>query len=88
MKSIIVSLAVILTLGLLIGCSGASKQSGSAEDEKSSENLCKEYASCNECIAGLKANRGIDHGKAQTECSLAASGCWATWEKPVKCDDE
>jgi hypothetical protein len=87
MKSIIVILAVILAFGLWSGCSGASQQSGSAEDEKGSENLCKEYASCNECIAGLQKNRGLDHGKAQTECSMASSGCWTTWEKPVKCGE-
>ncbi len=88
MKSIIVILAVIFTLGLLMGCSGASKDSETADGEKGSDNLCVEYKSCNECIAGLKANRKLNHKTAQTECSMAASGCWATWEKPVKCDDE
>ena len=87
MKSIIVILAVILTLGLLMGCSGASKDSDTADGKKGSENLCKEYASCNECIAGLQKNRGINEGQAKSECGMAASGCWATWEKPVKCGD-
>ena len=87
MKSIIVILAVILTLGLLMGCGGSSKESETAESEKSGGTLCTEYKSCNECIAGLQKTRGLDHGQAQSECSMAASGCWTTWEKPVKCDD-
>ena len=86
MKSIIVMLAVVFAFGLFMGCSGASKDADSADSEKS-ENLCKEYASCNECIAGLQQSRGLDKGQAQTECSLAASGCFTTWEKPVKCGD-
>ena len=82
MKSII----AILALFFVVACSGASKQEGTTGGKKGSENLCKEYKSCKECIAGLMKNRGLDHGKAQTECSLASSGCWVTWEKPIKCD--
>jgi hypothetical protein len=87
MKSITVILAVIFALGMWCGCSGAGKEGDTAGDKQGSENLCKEYTSCNECIAGLQKNRGIDHGQAQSECSMAASGCWTTWEKPVKCGE-
>ena len=87
MKSIIVMLAVVLAFGLFMGCSGASKDADSADSDKS-ENLCKEYASCNACIAGLQQNRSLNLEQAKAECSMAASGCWATWEKPVKCDGE
>ena len=88
MKSFIVILSVIFMFGLFMGCSGASKDSDTAGDEQGSENLCKEFTSCNDCIAGLQKSRGIDEGQAQTECSMAATGCWATWEKPVVCGDE
>ena len=87
MKSIIVMLAVVFVFGLFMGCSGAGKEGDTAGGEEGSENLCKQFASCNECIAGLQQSRGIDKGQAQTECSLAASGCFTTWEKPVKCGD-
>ena len=64
------------------------KEGDTAGGEKGNENLCSAFASCNECIAGLQKNRGLDEGQAQTECSMAASGCWTTWEKPVVCGDE
>ena len=88
MKSIIAMLAVVFAFGLFMGCSGAGKEGDTAGGEKGNENLCSAFASCNECIAGLQKNRGLDEGQAQTECSMAASGCWTTWEKPVVCGDE
>ena len=84
MKSIIVMFAVVFAFGLFMGCSGAGKDG----DTAGNQDLCSAYASCNECIAGLQKTRGLEEGQAQTECSLAATGCFATWEKPVVCGDE
>jgi len=82
MKSVIAMLALVL----MVGCSGANKQGGGAAGKKGSRSLCKAFSSCHECIAGLQRNRGISYGQAQSECTLASSGCWVTWKKPIKCD--
>ena len=58
-----------------------------SENPDGSSNLCVKYRTCNECIAGQTAVTD-DKGLAQTECALAAAGCWTTWEKPIKCGDE
>jgi hypothetical protein len=81
MKSII----AILTLCFMFGCGGADKKSETADSEKESSTLCEEYTSCNDCIAGLQTARGINESQAETECGLASTGCWVTWEKPIKC---
>jgi len=57
------------------------------EDEGGLDNLCKQYKSCDACIAGQQAE-GKTEGEAETQCGLAVTGCWATWDKPIKCGDK
>jgi hypothetical protein len=56
-----------------------------AEDEELA-NLCSDYASCNDCITGQVA-AGHNEGAAETQCALAVTGCWTTWNKPVVCGE-
>ena len=69
--------------------SGACKKSenDSNRPNEHSHNLCKAYDSCDACIAGQQA-RGNSKGSAETECGLAVTGCWTTWEKPVVCGEK
>ena len=48
-------------------------------------NLCTKYESCDGCISGQQ-REGKTEGEAETQCALAVTGCWATWDKPVTCD--
>ena len=56
-----------------------------AKSETEGINLCEAYTTCDECIDG-QVSRGNTQGEAQTQCGLAVTGCWATWDKPVTCD--
>ena len=48
-------------------------------------NVCKDYSTCNECIAGLQKN-GKSEGEAETLCGAAVTGCWVRWDKPIVCN--
>lgn len=56
-------------------------------DDPDSANLCKAYTSCNDCISG-QIGEGKSRGEAETQCGLAVTGCWTTWDKPIKCGDK
>jgi hypothetical protein len=78
--------AAALSLGMSAGCEGRQSESSDPDDDKKgASNLCKEYESCDECIAGQQKKKGIDEGRAQTECGAAVVGCWTTWQKPITC---
>ena len=82
-------LALAFGLGMFAGCDKQQTKSpdGADESDKSDEdskNLCKAYATCDECIAGQQT-KGADKGTAETECGAAVLGCWTTWEKPITC---
>jgi hypothetical protein len=84
--------AIALTSALGVGLMGCDKPSSdsSTNEPKSDDkiaNLCTEYVSCHGCIAGQTA-KGNTEGEAQTQCALAVTGCWTTWEKPVVCGDK
>jgi len=51
------------------------------------KNLCAEYSNCNACISG-EQQEGMTEGEAETACGLAVTGCWTTWDKPVKCGSD
>lgn len=78
----LVAFALGIGTGVSVGC---EKQSNAPGDGDKSTNLCTEYSTCDECIAGQQA-KGETKGSAQTECGAAVTGCWTTWEKPVVCD--
>jgi hypothetical protein len=63
-----------------------SSEPATASRQDDAINLCEAYAGCNDCIAGQKA-RGNSEGEAETQCALAVSGCWMTWDKPVVCGE-
>jgi hypothetical protein len=65
-----------------------TEQSNTEDRSKEAEvtNLCSAYTSCNDCIAG-QIDSGKSEGEAQTQCGLAVTGCWTTWEKPVVCGE-
>lgn len=76
---------ILLCTLALVACE--KKDSSSPDDgssKKESGNLCVKYSSCNECISGQIA-AGKSEGAAETQCGAAVTGCWTTWEKPVKC---
>jgi hypothetical protein len=76
----------LMGIGLSSGCEKKQTESPeSGDDEKASTNLCKEYETCDACIAGQQ-EKGADEGTAQTECGAAVVGCWTTWEKPITCN--
>jgi hypothetical protein len=58
-----------------------------SEKEDPAINLCEAYAGCNECIAGQQT-RGNSEGEAETQCAVAVTGCWTTWDKPVVCNED
>jgi hypothetical protein len=67
-------------------------QTDTSEPETASQandvvNLCEAYTDCNACIAGQQA-RGNSEGEAQTQCALAVTGCWVTWDKPIVCGED
>ncbi len=89
--------SITLTLGLTLAVApmACSERQADANtntpDEKSAEskddgveNLCTKYDSCDACIAGKQA-AGADEGTAETQCALAVTGCWTTWDKPITC---
>jgi len=65
----------------------ASADGEKKKKEKKDNTLCSQYDSCNACIAGQQA-KGKSEGAAETECGLAVTGCWTTWEKPVVCGEK
>jgi hypothetical protein len=76
------SLCGAFALGLTWGCE--KKETNSPDDEGKGGNLCKDYNTCDECIAGQQA-KGVDEGEAETQCGAAVMGCWTTWKKPIVC---
>lgn len=70
--------------GIGIGGSGGCEKNTNSPDDGGSHNLCTEYNTCDECIAGQQ-RKGKNKGTAETECGAAVTGCWTTWEKPVVC---
>jgi hypothetical protein len=81
----VVAFALGIAMGVSVGCE--KKGSSSPEDGEKEGNLCTEYGTCDECIAGQQT-KGKSQGEAETECGAAVTGCWTTWEKPVKCGDK
>jgi hypothetical protein len=77
------SLCCAFGLGLAIACE--KKETNSPDDEGG--NLCKDYNTCDECIAGQQA-KGATEGEAETQCGAAVIGCWTTWDKPIVCAGE
>jgi hypothetical protein len=77
-----VSLCCAFGLGLAVGCE--KKESRSPGDDADDSNLCTEYKTCNDCIAGQQ-KKGSTEGEAETQCGAAVIGCWTTWDKPVHC---
>ncbi len=78
------SLACALGVGIAVGC---EKKGTSSPDDGESNNLCTEYATCNDCIAGQQ-KKGNSEGEAETQCGAAVLGCWTTWDKPIVCGDK
>ena len=75
------TLGFVTTLTTAVGC---RQHDTNDPDTAKSGNLCRDYSSCNECIAG-QVERGFKKGAAETQCGAAVTGCWATWDKPVVC---
>lgn len=73
--------AAALVLGAAAGCDDQSKN----PDEGG--NLCSEYKTCNDCIAGQQT-KGKTEGEAEAQCGAAVVGCWTTWDKPIVCGDK
>jgi hypothetical protein len=73
-----------LGIGIYAGCEKKETRSPGAEDDGESSNLCTEYDTCDQCIAGQTA-KGNSRGSAETECGAAVLGCWTTWDKPITC---
>lgn len=71
-----------LGIGIYAGCEKKETRSPGTDDETS--NLCTEYDTCDQCIAGQTA-KGNSRGTAETECGAAVLGCWTTWDKPITC---
>jgi hypothetical protein len=65
----------------------AQRESKAAAEHEGAINLCAAYDSCDACITGQQS-RGNSLGEAQTQCGLAVTGCWTTWEKPVVCGSD
>ena len=68
----------------------ADKPAADERDEPKADgpvNLCTKYESCDGCIAGQQ-HEGKTEGEAETQCALAVTGCWATWDKPIRCGEE
>lgn len=65
----------------------AQRESKAAVEHEGAINLCAAYDSCDACITGQQS-RGNSLGEAQTQCGLAVTGCWTTWEKPVVCGSD
>lgn len=74
-------LLALSVLGLL-GCE--KRDTTPPRDDGGAANLCSDYSDCNGCIDGQMA-KGHSEGEAQTQCGLAVTGCWTTWDKPVVC---
>ena len=56
------------------------------KEKSASVNLCQDYTTCDDCISG-QISRGKTEGEAETECALAVTGCWTTWDKPITCGE-
>jgi hypothetical protein len=80
-------LVAALGIGIYVGCEKQETRSPGAEDDGETSNLCTEYGTCDQCIAGQQA-KGNSRGSAETECGAAVLGCWTTWDKPIKCGDK
>jgi hypothetical protein len=76
------SLCCAFGIGLAAGCK--KEETRSPGDEG---NLCTDYTTCNDCIAGLQ-RKGSTEGEAETQCGAAVLGCWTTWDKPIVCGDK
>lgn len=77
---------------VLIGCRPAADTASpgattQAEENAESDNLCVQYETCDSCVAG-QMDTGRTQGTAQSECAMAAAGCWVTWEKPITCSGD
>ncbi|MBC8067101.1 MAG: hypothetical protein IAG13_02110 [Deltaproteobacteria bacterium] len=79
------SLCCLVGVGVAVGCE--KKETSSPGDDSKSTNLCTDYATCDECIAGQQKT-GISEGEAETQCGAAVLGCWTTWDKPIVCGDK
>jgi hypothetical protein len=78
-------LGVAFAAGLAAACEKQSSRSPGEESDGT--NLCTEYTTCDDCIAGQQ-RKGASEGEAETQCGAAVTGCWTTWDKPIKCGDE
>ena len=99
-KSIPTLLVVTLASTLALGLGACTKNQTQSDvntpsadaddpsDQGEFKNLCEAYTSCNACIQGQMQTEGKTEGEAETQCGLAVTGCWATWDKPVVCGDQ
>lgn len=80
----LLSLSFAFGVGVAFGC---DKQETREPGSEESTNLCKDYSTCNDCIAGQQA-KGATQGEAETQCGAAVLGCWTTWDKPIVCGEK
>jgi hypothetical protein len=78
----LLSVGLALGVGVVLGCE--KEESRAPGDEG---NLCTDYKTCNECIAGQQT-KGATEGEAETQCGAAVLGCWTTWDKPIVCGEK
>ena len=77
--------SVGFALGLALSCE--KQESRSPGSEEDGTNLCTDYKTCNDCIAGQQT-KGATEGEAETQCGAAVLGCWTTWDKPIVCGEK
>ena len=76
------TLCCAFSVGLALACE--KKETNSPDEGDDGGNLCKDYKTCDECIAGQQT-KGATEGEAETQCGAAVIGCWTTWDKPIVC---
>lgn len=79
-------LSSVFAVALVVSCDKQETKSPDDDNDKGG-NLCTDYKTCDECIAGQQT-KGATEGEAETQCGAAVVGCWTTWDKPIVCGDE
>jgi hypothetical protein len=85
LRNVSLGFSLCCAFGLALAFACEKKGTNSPDDDKSG-NLCKDYKTCDECIAGQQG-KGATKGEAETQCGAAVLGCWTTWDKPIVCGD-
>lgn len=81
------SLCFAAAMGLGLAACDKSQTNTDTSEPDDTTNLCADYDSCDACISGQQS-KGYDEGTAETQCGAAVTGCWTTWDKPVKCGSD